>query len=525
MTYSNWKSTFGGVDDGMKGEDFGAVFVVRWFRARLVRRAALISGVGSTLGAALVVAWIGSAVGEIPTSVAIVSVLGSGLTSALVAWQIVERFVSRRLREVAKFADDTDEKNELVRLPNLGEDEIADAGDALNRLLVRLTTLRVSMIDTNRELVATQAQLQLKEEIAQKNVELEERARERAIVFDLLRLCVTSLDLEQMLRTIAERIGTDLKMRETAVVIREDGKRYTIRATHGFANPQRLSGRVVDPKTGVTGRAVISQKPVICSDVTQEPDYLSFWGEAAREGSFAAFPVLYKTDLLGVIAVTRKADSPFLESDVRTLTAIADQASLAIRHAQLFEELQALSTTDALTGLPNRRLLARRLDHEIDRAVRFRKPVSVLAVDIDHFKNLNDTLGHPTGDAALCEVAEKMQHAVRRVDTVARMGGEEFLVLLPETDGREAMKVADKLRSAVENGKIPGAETQPEGKVTISLGVATLADSEDATSLLSRADEALYSAKRRGRNRVVAHEEGVSLVPNPPTKMEEPGGF
>jgi diguanylate cyclase (GGDEF)-like protein len=214
--------------------------------------------------------------------------------------------------------------------------------------------------------------------------------------------------------------------------------------------------------------------------------------------------------------MTRPPEDPLTEVELKFMSAVADQAALSIRNAQLFEELRELSTHDELTKLANRRLLATRLAQELERARRFRQPVSVLAVDIDHFKLLNDRAGHPVGDQALVAVSSLLVNNVRRVDTVARVGGEEFIVVLPAADLLEAMKVADKLRLAIASRTdLPGGSGQPGERLTISIGVAEFIETEDqdGDALLSRADQALYAAKREGRNRAVAYTRLESLRP------------
>jgi diguanylate cyclase (GGDEF)-like protein len=148
-------------------------------------------------------------------------------------------------------------------------------------------------------------------------------------------------------------------------------------------------------------------------------------------------------------------------------------------------------------------LLRIRLEDELHRAKRFDQTVSVLAIDIDYFKSLNDRHGHPTGDASLRKLAGLMTRNLRRIDTIARIGGEEFVVLLPRTDAGAAVTVAEKLRSLVEQTEFPGGAGQPDGKLTISLGVASRHPHETGADLLARADDALYEAKDRGRNQVV----------------------
>ncbi|HVL66837.1 MAG TPA: diguanylate cyclase [Vicinamibacterales bacterium] len=179
------------------------------------------------------------------------------------------------------------------------------------------------------------------------------------------------------------------------------------------------------------------------------------------------------------------------------------------RTAQLEEanrRLEALSYRDALTGVANRRAFDQALDAEWRRGLRARRPLSVLLVDIDHFKRFNDTYGHPAGDRSLGQVAAALAGVIHRPgDTVARYGGEEFGVLLPETDPEGAAAVGDRMREAVEALRLAHAGGVG-GLVTISAGVATVVPSEDGApeALVAAADAALYDAKRGGRNRVCA---------------------
>jgi diguanylate cyclase (GGDEF)-like protein len=480
-------------------------------RRRLWRIAAAVAGLCSAIGAAVSVAAIDRLAAPVPAPIALGCVAGSALAGALVAALIVERFVARRLRMLVRSAESADAGDFLIRLPVDGDDELAETADALNRLFARITSLRVSVIDQARELEDTRKRLALEASLAAKTAELERRLGELQLVFELLRVSVSETELDRVLREIGARIAEGLGARELAIFIREPGgaRRYVVRAAQGFAAPHRVLGRAVEPGEGIAGEVARVGQPVVLRDVAHAPGYLAFWDEAPREGTLAALPIAWRGDLVGILTVARPLEAPFADDELRLLRAIADQLALAIRHAGLVDELRALSTTDELTGLPNRRMMLRRLDAEIDRARRFAHPVSVVAIDIDHFKILNDTRGHPTGDAALRVVAEILGGNVRRVDLVARMGGEEFLVLLPESTTAEAATVAEKLRQAIAARDVPGGDTQPAGHLTISLGVATLRDGEASAALLERADRALYAAKRRGRDRVVVHDDGV----------------
>jgi len=469
-----------------------------WLRRKLWRRAAIVAGACSGVGATVQLFALVAVGDRIPTWLGIAGVVGSAIAGAVVAAWIVERYVARRLRTISAVVETADARDLLVRLPVSGEDELADASSSLNALLARLTRLQVRVIDQTRELERTKHELELEKTLAAKSDELERRLGERRLLFELLRVGVTATDVDAVLRAVATRVGEALGMRETALLIRERGKRLTIRAVHGFVRPHRVLGRSIESGEGVTGEAARRMEAVIIHDVTRAPEYLGFWGESERTGSFAAFPIVHQEQLIGLFAVTRGSDTPLSDTDVRLLTALADQAALAIRHAELIEELQALSTTDELTRLPNRRVLAQRLEQELDRSDRFGKAVSVVGVDVDHFHDYNEEHGHAGGDEALRAVADALRETVRKVDTVARSGGEEFVVVLPETPMDEAMLVAEKLRLAVAAREVPG------GHVTVSLGVATRRTGEPVGSLLERADAALFAAKRGGRNRVAA---------------------
>lgn len=174
--------------------------------------------------------------------------------------------------------------------------------------------------------------------------------------------------------------------------------------------------------------------------------------------------------------------------------------------------LQALATTDPLTGLPNHRATVAALDHELARAYRYRRPCAVLFLDLDHFKAVNDTYGHPEGDAALCDFAAVVTATLRSVDTVGRWGGEEFVAVLPETDIERACEAAERVRAAVTAHVFAAGR---EIHLTCSIGVATYpADGEERNALIAAADHAMYAAKMLGRNqfRAAADRAVAALV-------------
>ncbi|HEX2058086.1 MAG TPA: GGDEF domain-containing protein, partial [Actinomycetota bacterium] len=181
---------------------------------------------------------------------------------------------------------------------------------------------------------------------------------------------------------------------------------------------------------------------------------------------------------------------------VSMLGQFAAHAALALRNSWLLQQVQKLAETDGLTGLANRRTFETTLERELSRSARSGEPVTLVMVDIDHFKALNDKHGHQAGDEVLKLVADVLASACRDFDTAARYGGEEFAVVLPACSSAESLVVAERLRGSI-------AEIETVTSVTASAGVATFpAHAGDGESLIRAADEALYESKRAGRNRV-----------------------
>jgi diguanylate cyclase (GGDEF)-like protein len=212
----------------------------------------------------------------------------------------------------------------------------------------------------------------------------------------------------------------------------------------------------------------------------------------------------------GCVLIRRSFDEPpFTEQNADLAQAVVTAAISAVERARAMERtkadnarLEALAHTDPLTRVLNRRALMDRLTSELDRAARYETIVSLLMVDLDYFKQLNDTFGHLAGDEALRWVAQLLQSAVRSVDLVARYGGEEFAVVLPETTTEGAFAFAERIRERIELGRIRGNGSHIH--LTVSIGVATFPSPgvRSVDDMIALADEALYRAKAAGRNAV-----------------------
>jgi two-component system cell cycle response regulator len=224
-------------------------------------------------------------------------------------------------------------------------------------------------------------------------------------------------------------------------------------------------------------------------------------GPAEAGAPVLAVPLRTADRVLGAIAVARPAGGPrFGPEDTEVLQDLARHAGAAVANALAHEETRRLSVTDPLTGAGNFRQLSTTLAREVERATRFNRPLSVVMLDLDHFKVVNDTHGHPFGDGVLREFARRLQDCLREVDTVTRYGGEEFTVVLPETGVDGAAAVAGRIVRAVRDR--PFTVGSRSAQVTVSAGVAAFPDhGRTASEILRAADAALYAAKRAGRDR------------------------
>ncbi|MCA1633494.1 MAG: sensor domain-containing diguanylate cyclase [Acidobacteria bacterium] len=213
----------------------------------------------------------------------------------------------------------------------------------------------------------------------------------------------------------------------------------------------------------------------------------------------AAVPVIYRERTMGVLMVSSDdSQRVWQENEILLMRTVADQVAVAVNHARLFQQMQQQALTDGLTGCFNRRFFEIQLERDLHLATRTGQPVSLIMLDVDRFKLVNDTHGHDAGDVALRIIAGALREEVRGVDTAARYGGEEFAVILPQAGLEGALLVAERLRARIEMTELPGL-----GRITASFGVATFPEHASSRELLvTKADRALSHAKRTGRNRV-----------------------
>ena len=269
---------------------------------------------------------------------------------------------------------------------------------------------------------------------------------------------------------------------------------------------------------GIAGRVFVEGKPLMVSDI--ERNLSTQKRPSYKTGAFLSIPLKIGDESIGVLNLADKADSEvFSEADMVFLDYFASYASMAIKGAQYYqksEEMRTLSITDSLTGLFNRRYFDERLFEELQRAGRYDSAVSLAMLDIDSFKVFNDTEGHLAGDEVLKEVAEISRESIRSIDIIARCGGEEFCIIMPQTDREEAFLVAERVRINIRELVPRIWKNFPHERLTVSIGIVRFpTDGTDAKTLIKNMDKALYRAKIQGKDRTVIWKETTGPFERP----------
>ncbi len=222
-----------------------------------------------------------------------------------------------------------------------------------------------------------------------------------------------------------------------------------------------------------------------------------------------AVPMCLAGEIVGVLVIHLRSPRTLERSEVRVLQTLANQAVIAIENAAAYEHTKQLATTDAMTGVANHRELEAYLDRELLRSRKTREPLALIMCDLDHFKQINDTVGHPAGDAVLRHLTRQiLVPAVRPKDLVARYGGDEFVLVLRGADSRAAVAIAERIRRTI-GGQAVLLDGKAVSNLSLSLGIAVFPrDGDTREALVQAADQALYVAKRTGRNRVVRSDAG-----------------
>jgi diguanylate cyclase (GGDEF)-like protein len=337
---------------------------------------------------------------------------------------------------------------------------------------------------------------------------LEKKLNEIYTHYHVSRTIGSHLDLREMLRQVTDIIKKDLPVDRISVyLLDEKEEKLDLIYSDGLDAREAIT---LARGEGTPGRIVDSGEHVQLHDLSlfyeTFDDFIHVPGEKKRGGSYIGITLKARNTSIGVIGMDTPEKYGLTVEHMDFMAILSHQIAAGVEKARLFEKIQQLSQLDDLTGLYNRRVFQEKLLQEIGRRDRTKKPLSLLMLDIDHFKTFNDTYGHQAGDAVLKQLARvlKAQCRCATIDVCCRYGGEEFAVILPELEPRNAEKAAERLRRAVEKTTFKLSADQPEGRVTVSIGVAGTDGEQDISpeKLIKQADEALYLSKRNGRNRV-----------------------
>src|SRR5258706_74796 len=263
---------------------------------------------------------------------------------------------------------------------------------------------------------------------------------------------------------------------------------------------------------GISGGVLESGKALVVSDLEGAGLTAAPAERKYRTKSFISYPITMRGRKIGVLNVTDKSGGRvFDEVDLSMLEIIGPQIAVALERAEWQEratQFQLMSITDPLTGLLNRRYLEERLTEELNRSKRYSYPMSCLMIDIDDFKSYNDRNGHQAGDVALKITAHALKAALRSADVACRYGVEELCILLPQTSLSEAGVIAERMRQRVAEREYPFGKSQPQGNVTVSIGISTLGKYIDTgDKVIAAADRALYTAKAQGKYRIESYAD------------------
>lgn len=343
-----------------------------------------------------------------------------------------------------------------------------------------------------------------------------EEGETRRDLVDILHEVMGDLPTDEIFHFLARRLARALRLSHASVIRANAGARTGIVAT-AFEQPYLHDLEIDLERYPEVVAALNGQIPVLIPDLAESPLYMSIRDAWQRDGtqiavrSVMALPFPIDGVNTGVFLLRRTKDEPkFDAADVEFASTVVRSGVSAIQRAHAMEttradntRLETLALTDPLTQLVNRRALTIRLVAEMERVRRYSAPLSMLLIDLDHFKMVNDTYGHLAGDEVLAGVADLLQRCVRSVDMVARYGGEEFVVVLPETGRRGAVAFAERIREKVLANRfsVSGGEVV---NLTTSIGVATYPSPrlDSVDDLFRAADVALYRAKGNGRNLV-----------------------
>jgi len=361
--------------------------------------------------------------------------------------------------------------------------------------------------------IATEMALMIENADLRKKTELQSHRLDQAIIaLEKISQALTAVTVgtDNLLRAVAHATSEILDVPYASLHLRKPGWRQQFSDVIVGATTRRELAAVRQSGDMAAQRVVRPEQVLELNLVDAHGDPLPVARRIGLQRTVAV-PMCLGGEIVGVLAVHMKEPRPLERSEIRVLQTLANQAVIAIENAAAYERTKQLATTDAMTGVANHRELETYLDRELARVKKTREPLAIIMADVDHFKAINDTVGHPAGDKVLQHLTRQiLLPSVRPKDLVARYGGDEFVLVLRGTDSRAAVVVAERIRRTVSSQAVL-LDGKAVSNLSLSLGIAVFPrDGETREALIQAADQALYVAKRTGRNRVVRSDAGSS---------------
>jgi diguanylate cyclase (GGDEF)-like protein len=334
------------------------------------------------------------------------------------------------------------------------------------------------------------------------------------IFHDVARAITSSLDLKSILRSILDQMAQFFQPETWALLMIDEqrGELYYSIAAGKFS--QYLRDVRMPMSQGIAGRVAMTSESVVVENVASDPSVAGTFTMLTRHGlaeptAVICIPVVSQGK---TVAVIQLLDPPLDEMDrnaIYFVHVLADYTSIAIQNAHAVERIRELTITDDCTGLFNVRHLYDRLQSEVERAKRSQSPFSLVFIDLDHFKRVNDTHGHLVGSQLLAEVGEVLKSCLREVDSAYRYGGDEFVALLPDTSKADAVEVARRARAKLRSTIFPGG-AKLDLRVRASFGLSTFPDDGDSiASVIRAADDMMYLVKQSSRDNIAVAQIGL----------------
>ena len=326
---------------------------------------------------------------------------------------------------------------------------------------------------------------------------MEASPADSSLYFETLREVSDTLSGREVLERLLARLMAHFGAEAGAALRVASDQRLTFETAVGLT-PDVKGDTTLKLGSEISGWVAANGRPLLVQDLAADARFEGLRYEAAYGPSLISVPVFVEGTARGVVTLgAKRSGEPFRTEDLGVAVSLASLVSPALRNAERFESLRERVDRDSLTGLANHRRFWVVLDRELERADRYERPLSVVMIDVDGFKEFNDAHGHIAGDAALARIAALIQNSCRTSDRPARYGGDEFAVVLPETPLSGARAFAEKMRQSVEEQRFA------DSGLTVSIGLATYpVDAELPRPLVAAADENLYASKQAGRNRV-----------------------